>query len=62
MLDALKEQAHSSGLSRSETVQGVIVEDADWTKNGFLTSSGKVKRREVKKKHEKAIDELMKKL
>jgi long-chain acyl-CoA synthetase len=43
-------------------VQGVIVEDADWTKNGFLTSSGKVKRREVKKKHEKAIDELMKKL
>ncbi|KAI1296194.1 hypothetical protein EDD11_007501 [Mortierella claussenii] len=61
ILEALKEQAKSAGLSKSETVQGVIVDGSDWSKNGFMTSSSKVKRREVKKAHEKEIDELWKK-
>ncbi|KAG0225164.1 hypothetical protein B0O80DRAFT_469151 [Mortierella sp. GBAus27b] len=60
ILEALKYQARSAGLSRSETVQGVLVDDSDWTKNGFMTSSGKIRRREIKKKHEKNIEEMMK--
>ncbi|KAF9954342.1 hypothetical protein BGZ65_004108 [Modicella reniformis] len=60
ILEALKSQARSGGLSRPETVQGVIVDDSDWTKNGFLTSSSKIKRREIKKKHDKEITEMMK--
>ncbi|KAG0320525.1 hypothetical protein BGZ99_004439 [Dissophora globulifera] len=61
ILEALKSQAKTSGLSKSETVQGVIVDDADWTTNGFMTSSSKVKRREVKKAHEKEIEAMLKK-
>ncbi|KAF9110279.1 long-chain fatty acid-CoA ligase [Mortierella sp. AM989] len=61
ILEALKEQAKSGGLSKPETVQGVIVDDSDWTKNGFMTSSSKIKRREVKKAHEKDIEEMWKK-
>ncbi|KAG0014003.1 long-chain fatty acid-CoA ligase [Entomortierella chlamydospora] len=61
ILEALKEVAKSGGLSKPETVQAVIVDDRDWTKNGFVTSSSKIKRREVKKAHEKEIEELLKK-
>lgn len=61
ILEVLKKQAKESGLSKSETVQGVIVDDSDWTTNGFMTSSSKVKRREVRKKHDKQITEMWKK-
>ncbi|KAG0361372.1 hypothetical protein BG005_008520 [Podila minutissima] len=61
MLEILKNQAKSNGLSRSETVMGVIVDDSDWTTNGFMTSSSKVKRREVRKAHNEAIEEMSKK-
>lgn len=61
ILDILKSQAKASGLSRSETVMGVIVNDSDWTTNGFMTSSSKVKRREVRKAHSQAIEEMWKK-
>ncbi|KFH73197.1 hypothetical protein MVEG_00418 [Podila verticillata NRRL 6337] len=61
ILDILKSQAKASGLSRSETVMGVIVDDSDWTTNGFMTSSSKVKRREVRKAHNQAIEEMWKK-
>ncbi|ORZ06831.1 hypothetical protein BCR41DRAFT_373940 [Lobosporangium transversale] len=59
ILKALKAVAKSGGLSKPETIQGVIVDDSDWTKNGFMTSSGKIKRREVKKAHEKEIEEIL---
>ncbi|KAF9926894.1 long-chain fatty acid-CoA ligase [Linnemannia zychae] len=61
ILDVLKKQAKESGLSKSETVQGVIVDDNDWTTNGFMTSSSKVRRREVRKTHDKKIEEMWKK-
>ncbi|KAG0367329.1 hypothetical protein BC939DRAFT_443974 [Gamsiella multidivaricata] len=61
ILEVLKSQAKSSGLSKAETVQGVIVDDADWATNGFMTSSSKVKRRDIKKAHGKEIDEMLKK-
>ncbi|KAG0344972.1 long-chain fatty acid-CoA ligase [Podila humilis] len=61
ILKVLQSQAKASGLTRSETVQGVIVDDSDWTKNGFMTSSSKVKRREVRKAHDKEIEEMWKK-
>ncbi|KAF9099846.1 hypothetical protein BGX23_011446 [Mortierella sp. AD031] len=61
ILEVLKNQAKASGLSKSETVMGVIVDDADWTTNGFMTSSSKVKRREVRKAHDKQIMEMWKK-
>lgn len=61
ILEILKNQAKMSGLSRSETVQGVIVDDSDWMTNGFMTSSSKVKRREVRKVHDKKIVEMWKK-
>ncbi|KAF9579774.1 long-chain fatty acid-CoA ligase [Lunasporangiospora selenospora] len=61
MLKIIKEQAKSASLSKSETIQGVVVDDEDWSSNGFMTSSGKVKRREVRKAHAKVIDELWKK-
>jgi len=61
ILEILKNQAKAGGLSRSETVMGVIVDDNDWTTNGFMTSSSKVKRREVRKTHNQAIEEMWKK-
>ncbi|KAF9574287.1 hypothetical protein EC968_007056 [Mortierella alpina] len=61
ILDILKSQAKAAGLSKSETVQGVIIDDSDWTTNGFMTSSSKVKRREVRKAHDKKIEEMWKK-
>ncbi|KAF9432870.1 long-chain fatty acid-CoA ligase [Entomortierella beljakovae] len=61
ILAALKEQAKAIGLSKPETIQGVIVDSSDWTKNGFMTASNKIKRREVKKAHEKELEELIKK-
>ncbi|KAF8984843.1 long-chain fatty acid-CoA ligase [Entomortierella lignicola] len=61
ILQALKEQARSGGLSKPETIQGVIVDDSDWSQNGFVTSSSKIKRREVQKAHEKDLEKLWKK-
>ncbi|KAG0208592.1 hypothetical protein BGX28_000516 [Mortierella sp. GBA30] len=61
ILDALKNQAKAAGLSKSETVQVVIIDDSDWSTNGFMTSSSKVKRREVRKAHDKQIAEIWKK-
>ncbi|GJJ69360.1 hypothetical protein EMPS_01706 [Entomortierella parvispora] len=61
ILEILKIQAKTSGLSRSETIQGVIIDDSDWMTNGFMTSSSKVKRREVRKVHDKQIAEMWKK-
>ncbi|KAG0065386.1 hypothetical protein BGZ89_008371 [Linnemannia elongata] len=61
ILEVLKNQAKASGLSKSETVMGVIVDDEDWTTNGFMTSSSKVKRREIRKAHDKQITEMWKK-
>ncbi|KAF9183816.1 long-chain fatty acid-CoA ligase [Haplosporangium sp. Z 11] len=61
ILEALKSQAKSGGLSKPETIQGVIVDDSDWTKNGYMTSSSKLKRREVCKAHDKEIKEMWKK-
>ena len=60
-MEILKNQAKAAGLSRSETVMGVIIDDSDWMTNGFMTSSSKVKRREVRKTHDKQIEELWKK-
>ncbi|KAF9165749.1 hypothetical protein DFQ26_009431 [Actinomortierella ambigua] len=61
ILEILKQQAKTAGLSRTETVMGVIVDDSDWMTNGFMTSSSKIKRREVRKAHEKQITEMWKK-
>ncbi|KAG0233332.1 hypothetical protein BGW42_007530 [Actinomortierella wolfii] len=61
ILEILKQQAKTAGLSKSETVMGAIVDDSDWMTNGFMTSSSKIKRREVRKAHEKEIAEMWKK-
>lgn len=48
LLKSLQTTAKESGCSRVETIHAIFVSTEDWTKNGFMTTSGKLKRNTIK--------------
>ncbi|RUS25915.1 hypothetical protein BC938DRAFT_471472 [Jimgerdemannia flammicorona] len=61
LLADLKAIARKTGCSRSETVRDIaLTHGEDWMTNGFLTTSGKLKRREIEKRFKKEIEEMYK--
>ncbi|CEP10091.1 hypothetical protein [Parasitella parasitica] len=60
LLKELQQTASSSGCSRVETVKDIVVtRHVDWQKE-YLTTSGKIKRRDIVKENKKEIDEIYK--
>ncbi|CAM0138772.1 hypothetical protein VKS41_006017 [Umbelopsis sp. WA50703] len=49
LLKSLQDTARSAGCSRVELIHDIFISSEDWTKNGFMTTSGKLKRNEIKK-------------
>ncbi|KAG0766854.1 hypothetical protein G6F62_008134 [Rhizopus arrhizus] len=60
LLKELQQTASSSGCSRVEIVKDIIItRDRDWMKD-LMTTSGKVKRKEVEKAYKKEIEKVYK--
>lgn len=60
LLKELQQTASSSGCSRVEIVKDIIVtRDRDWMKD-LMTTSGKIKRKEVEKAYKKEIEKVYK--
>jgi long-chain acyl-CoA synthetase len=48
LLKSLQSTAKDAGCSRVELIHDIFISNEDWTKNGFMTTSGKLKRNAIK--------------
>ncbi|KAI8579103.1 hypothetical protein K450DRAFT_243877 [Umbelopsis ramanniana AG] len=48
LLKALQKTARDAGCSRVETIHDIFLSNEDWSKNGYMTTSGKLKRNVIK--------------
>lgn len=48
LLKSLQSTAKEAGCSRVELIHDIFISNEDWTKNGFMTTSGKLKRNDIK--------------
>ncbi|OZJ03048.1 hypothetical protein BZG36_03705, partial [Bifiguratus adelaidae] len=60
LLASLQQTAKHHRMSKAETIQHVVAEGSDWMTNGYMTTSGKLKRKSIEQTHEKDIKDFYK--